>query len=64
MSPTLYADFLPYELPGKSKNTGVGSLSRLQGVFLTQELNWSLLRCRQILYQLSYQLSSESTLYT
>ena len=25
----------------------------LQGVFSTQELNWGLLRCRQILYQLS-----------
>ena len=26
-----------------------------QGIFLTQELNWGLLHCRQILYQLSYQ---------
>ena len=26
-----------------------------QGVFLTQELNWGLLHCRRILYQLSYQ---------
>ena len=40
---------------GKPKNTGVGSLSLLQGIFLTQELNWCLLHCRQILYQLSYQ---------
>ena len=37
------------------QNTGVGSLSLLQGIFLTQELNWGLLHCRQILYQLSYQ---------
>ena len=53
-SPTLQADSLPSELPGKSKNTGVGSLSLLQGNFLTQELNLGFLHCRQILYQLSY----------
>ena len=33
----------------------VGSLSLLQGIFVTQKLNQSLLHCRQILYQLSYQ---------
>ena len=32
-----------------------GSLSLLQQIFLTQESNWGLLHCRQILYQLSYQ---------
>ena len=37
------------------KYTGVGSLSLLQGIFLTQELNQDLLHCRWILYQLSYQ---------
>ena len=37
------------------KNTGVGSLSLLQGIFLTQELNRGLLYYRQILYPLSYQ---------
>ena len=31
------------------------SLSLLQGIFLTQESNQSLLYCRRILYQLSYQ---------
>ena len=36
---TLQEDSLPVESPGKSKNTGVGSLSLLQGNFLTQELN-------------------------
>ena len=36
-SPTLQADFLSSEPPGKPKNTGVGSLSLLQGTFLTQE---------------------------
>ena len=53
-SPTLQADSLPAEPQGKPKNTGVGSLSLLQ-IFPTQELNWGLLHCRQILYQLSYQ---------
>ena len=38
----------------KVKNTGVGSLSLLQGIFLTQESNWGLQHCRWILYQLSY----------
>ena len=36
------------------QNTGVGSLSLLQGIFPTQESNQGLLHCRQILYQLSY----------
>ena len=31
-----------------------GSLSLLQGIFLTQESNQALLHCRRILYQLSY----------
>ena len=54
-SPALQVDFLPAEPQGKPKNTGVGSLSLLQRIFLTQELNQGLLHCRQILYQLSYQ---------
>ena len=45
------------EPPGKPKNTGVGSLSLLQGNCLTQESNRGLLHCRQILYQLSYHLA-------
>ena len=40
---------------GKPKNTGVGSLSLLQWIFQTQELNQGLLYCRWILYQSSYQ---------
>ena len=36
-SPTLQADALPSEPPGKPKDTGVGSLSLLQGIFPTQE---------------------------
>ena len=54
-SPALQADSLPSEPPGKPKNTGVGSLSLLQGIFQTQESNQGLLHCRQILYQLRYQ---------
>ena len=54
-SPELRADSLPAKLQGKPKNTGVGSLSLLQQIFLTQELNWGLLHCQQILYKLSYQ---------
>ena len=54
-SPTLQVDSLPAEAQGKPKNTGVGSLSLLQGILLIQELNWGLLHCRWILYQLSYE---------
>ena len=50
-------DPLPAEPQGKPKNTGVGSLSLLQWIFQTQELNRGLLHCRWILYQLSYQRS-------
>ena len=48
-------DSVPSEPPGKPKNTGVGSLSLLQQIFLTQESNRGLLHCRWIPYQLSYQ---------
>ena len=48
-------DSLPDEPQGKPKNTGVGSLSLLQCIFLTHESNQGVLHCRQILYQLSYQ---------
>ena len=46
---SLQADSLPAEPQGKPKNTGVGSLSLLQRIFLTQESNWGLLHCRSIL---------------
>ena len=55
MSPTLRADSLPAEPQGKPKNTGVGSWCFLQQIFSTQELNWGLLHCRWILYQLRHQ---------
>ena len=58
-SPALQVNSLPSEPPGKPMNTGVGSLSHLQEIFPTQELNQDLLHCRQILYQLSYQGSGK-----
>ena len=54
-APCIAGDSLPSEPPGKPKNSGVRSLSLLQGIFVTQELNRGLLRIRQILYQLNYQ---------
>ena len=51
LCPTL-CDPSPWNSPGQ--NTGVGSLSILQGIFSTQELNPGLLHCSQILYQLSH----------
>ena len=48
-SPSSQMDSLPAEPQEKPKNTGVGQ------IFLTQESNQSLLHCRWILYQLSYQ---------
>ena len=62
--PTLQTDPLPSEPPGKPKNTGVGSLSLFPGIFLTQELNQSLLHCRWILHQLSYLGSPHNHIYT
>ena len=55
--PALQVDSLPAEPQGKPKNTGVGSPSLLQGIFLIQELNQGLLHCRRVLNQLSYQRS-------
>ena len=46
----------PWNFPGQ--NTGVGSLSLLQGIFPTQGLNPGLLHCRRILYQLSHKRST------
>ena len=42
----------PWSSPGQ--NTGVGSLSLLQGIFPTQGWNPGLLHCQRILYQLSH----------
>ena len=54
-SPTLQVDSSPTESQGKPVNTGVGSLSLFQQIFLTQKLNRGLLHRRQILYLLSYE---------
>ena len=53
-SPSLQVDSLPAKQQGKPKNPDVGSLSLLQGIFLTQGSNPGLPICRQILYQLSH----------
>ena len=54
--PTLWdpKDYIysPWNSPGQ--DTGVGSLSLLQGIFLTQGSNPGLPHCRGILYQLSH----------
>ena len=47
--------FCPWNSPGK--NTGVSCHCLLQGIFLTQ--NPDLLHCKQILYHLSHQASSQ-----
>ena len=47
----------PWNSPGQ--NTGVGSLSLLQGIFPTQESNQGLLHWRWFLYQLSHQGSPD-----
>ena len=46
-------DYSPWNFPGQ--NTGVDSLSLLQGIFPTQGSNPGLQHCRQILYQLSHE---------
>ena len=55
LCPTL-CDPMDYTVHGilLGQNTGVGSLSLLQGIFLTQGANPGLLHCRWILYQLSH----------
>ena len=60
--PTLQANSLLSEPPGKPKNTGVGSLFLLHGE-LPYGLNQGLLNCRWILYQLSY-LGSPYSLFS
>ena len=51
--------YSPWNSPGQ--NTGVGSLSLLQGIFPTQGSNPGLPHCRQILYQLSHKGSPRIT---
>ena len=47
-----HGPYSPWNPPGQ--NTGVGSLSLLQGIFPTQGSYPGLPHCRQILYQLSH----------
>ena len=49
---TPWTIYSPWNSSGQ--DTGVGSLSLLQGTFPTQRSNPGLLHCRQILYQLSH----------
>ena len=60
---TPWAIYTSCNSPGQ--NTGMGSLSLLQGIFPTQVSNRGLLHCRKILYQLSYQgsLSAEHIMW-
>ena len=48
----LHGLYSPWNSPGQ--NTGVGSLSFLQGILPTQGLNPGRMHCRRILYQLSH----------
>ena len=59
--PTLRPHRLYSPWNSQGQNTGVGSLSLLQGIFPTQGSNPGFLHCRQILYQLSYQGSPTLT---
>ena len=49
--------YSPWNSP--SQDTGMGSLSLLQGFFATQVSNPGLLHCRRILYELSHKGSGE-----
>ena len=51
--------YSPWNSPGQ--NTGVGSLSLLQGIFPTQGSNSGLSHCGWILYQLSHKGSWRNT---
>ena len=62
-SPALQEDSLLAESQGKPKNTGVGSLFLLQGIFPTQGLKLGLPHCWRILYQLSHKGSPETIGY-
>ena len=47
--------YSPWNIPGQ--NTGMGSLSLLQGIFRTRGWSPGLLHCRRILYQVSHKES-------
>ena len=62
-SVALQAGSLPFETPGKPKNTGESCYALLRGIFHIEESNQGLLHCRWILSQLSYQGSLYSKMY-
>ena len=53
--------YSPWNSPGQ--NTGVGSLSLLQGIFPTQWSNPGLPHCKWILYQLSHKNTGVGSLF-
>ena len=59
MSDSLWPHGLYSPWNSLGQNTGVGSLSLLQGIFPTQGLNPGLPHCRQILYQLNHKGSPD-----
>ena len=59
MSDSLWPHGLYSALNSLGQNTGVGSLSLLQGIFPTHWLNPGLLHCMGILYQLSHREAQE-----
>ena len=63
MSDSLQPHWLYSPWNSLGQNTGVASLSLLQGIFPTQGLNPVLPHCRQILYQLSHKGSPLLTQY-
>ena len=56
--PTFWDTYSPWNSPGQ--NTGVSSLSLLQGIFPTQGLNPGLLHCKGIIYQLRHKVAAKS----
>ena len=54
VSNSLWPQWLYSSWNSPGHNTGVGSLSLLQGIFPTQQSNPGFLHCRNILYQLSH----------
>ena len=60
---SIAADSLPAEPQGKPKKTGMGSLSFLQQICLTQISNWGLPHCRWILYHIYQQLLERIYIY-
>ena len=54
VNPWTVAQQAPLSMNSPGQNTGVGSHSLLQGIFLTYELNLGLPHCGQILYCVSH----------